>query len=344
MLPFEAVEWSMFGLINSSNNITSCGSAGNSAIIGGIGVFNYNGYIQRIFYNLPPHNIVYFSISFFLIDNFQTGDHATVTIDSKTFSTGDFSLSKSLFPTNICGASQNDLLSFYVLGKVFHSTNTITIKITSKVNQNPNTASFGVRQVTVNFANAFANDTEGTCSSSSQIDVADNSCGCRVGTYQNPLDTSQCLACHSLCQTCFGPNPTQCYMCNLSAQASWVNGECIKCDSTCATCFGPSSNQCTRCANTNFHKYDYSCPSSCDSPAYAQQNINGVVLICMLPCNTGEFYATWNKSCVASCAWPVTQRPMSNLEFTVTLPVVHIILVQMARVKPHALIIVPPLQ
>jgi hypothetical protein len=94
--------------------------------------------------------------------------------------------------------------------------------------------------------------------------VVNNSCVCAPGYYNASINsTFQCMPCHPLSLTCFGPNFWESYMCmsNIQNIASisgttcqckpgyfYANYSCFPCGGKCQTC-NSTATHCTKCIN-----------------------------------------------------------------------------------------------
>ncbi|EAR96178.2 surface protein (macronuclear) [Tetrahymena thermophila SB210] len=115
------------------------------------------------------------------------------------------------------------------------------------------------------------------CLSSCKTCLNGNSCSTCFD--QNFLNSSnQCQPCDSTCQTCNGPQNTNCMICksglhmqlstSLCVQSCDSNeflnalSQCQKCDNSCKTCDGSSSSNCKSCYS-NYYLYNKSCVPVC---------------------------------------------------------------------------------
>eukprot|EP00826_Nyctotherus_ovalis_P055031 TRINITY_DN727_c0_g1_i10.p1 TRINITY_DN727_c0_g1~~TRINITY_DN727_c0_g1_i10.p1 ORF type:complete len:593 (+),score=-14.24 TRINITY_DN727_c0_g1_i10:133-1911(+) len=108
------------------------------------------------------------------------------------------------------------------------------------------------------------------CSSLEGVVLGSGECRCDpIGYFENLLDgdNRECLKCHSLCESCYGPSHNQCYSCNpqLNATLSKLpsepatckcpshkyydesRGTCEDCNILCTECSGPSYRKCSEC-------------------------------------------------------------------------------------------------
>lgn len=107
------------------------------------------------------------------------------------------------------------------------------------------------------------------------------------------FDGNHCQICHSKCESCNGPNITDCLSCSSSLllqDTKCVNacddgyfidaGSCARCLHTCTNCV--SRTNCTSC-NKNLHLQSGECRSSCAEGYYSNR---GVCTKCYLSCHT----------------------------------------------------------
>jgi len=308
----ESSPWKVFTPLVGWN-VTLCN---NVPLLGGFEVLSQSGYFQRIYESLPDHDMIFFSIRFHILDNWQSTDNFKIKFDSLTeASAGNPGKYASSFASNLCGASKKDMNLFTIYGKVLHNANTLDLKIISEVASAPNIASFGVREVNLLFKKKASGDSEGICydNTDSSTNVAiSGKCTCPKGQYYEAilLLLPACLSCHASCESCYGSAATDCFACKKGY--SLINGVCTKCTSPCESCTGVGSNKCLTCISGYWIRWDSTCVTTCDSPAYAQEIIDDFK-ICKVPCNTNEnFY--WDQSC-GSCPSPLVKRTKYTGEY-----------------------------
>ena len=334
----DAFPWTLVSTATASN-VTSCSSV---PLLGGVGILNPSGYVKRTYQTLPTHDIIYFRLRFYVIDNWQSSDAFVIQFDSKSVSGGTPGSQKSGFLTDYCGSSSyNDLRYYTLVGKVLHSGSSLDLKVVSSLSSAPSVASFGVREVSLQFVNKTSSDSESVCS-----DISDsgynsismsNACSCSGAQYLETvlLIIPACLSCNTACSSCFGSSASQCYSCKPTY--SLINGACTQCSTGCNTCNGTAANQCLTCSSGYWIRWDNTCITTCDSPTYAQTVIDSLQICgvpcpspqfwlwnqtcgdcpaplvqgvtnfgnyCYKPCDSGLYYAIWNSSCVSSCNSP----------------------------------------
>ncbi|EAS02591.2 zinc finger lsd1 subclass family protein (macronuclear) [Tetrahymena thermophila SB210] len=132
---------------------------------------------------------------------------------------------------------------------------------------------------------------------------------CNTNQYKNTQNQT-CQPCHISCQTCKGPDNTDCLSCGGSFYLdtskgicsnscpdkyykNTSNNKCTQCDATCVSCSGPSSSEC----------------SSCDSPRFYQASTKQCVTDC-LPSQFKDKQQRACKNCDQTCA--TCQGPYTN--------------------------------
>eukprot|EP01022_Parablepharisma_sp_SALTPOND_P012507 TRINITY_DN1609_c0_g2_i1.p1 TRINITY_DN1609_c0_g2~~TRINITY_DN1609_c0_g2_i1.p1 ORF type:complete len:1244 (+),score=61.49 TRINITY_DN1609_c0_g2_i1:84-3815(+) len=116
----------------------------------------------------------------------------------------------------------------------------------------------------------------------------DGTCKCMADDYFIYANATtgivECVTCHPLCASCYGPFNTQCTSCD-SSKGSVFNGadtctckegyyydeettECLQCNHLCSSCFGGDPNQCFTC-NTMVAYYVEDVPNLCVSDCWS---------------------------------------------------------------------------
>jgi len=109
-------------------------------------------------------------------------------------------------------------------------------------------------------------NTDGDCDSCritcATCDRADSCLTCAPGTYRLVADAgrTQCGFCHSSCQTCSGPGPTDCDTCSSGFFDDTETNTCRRCLSSCETC--DTADECIKC-QSGFIGGDLSCTKRC---------------------------------------------------------------------------------
>ena len=122
-------------------------------------------------------------------------------------------------------------------------------------------------------------------------------CQCPLGKY---FASGGCLPCDSTCESCFGPDPSQCLSCPINY--SYDGTHCILCSTSCRTCFGTKSNQCFTCHDGEYLYWDFTCKTACPTPQQ-EQLADGSTICDPQTCSGGKFAYT-NGSCLSTCPSP----------------------------------------
>ena len=295
--------------------------------------------------NLPKHTMIYFTLSLWAIDAWQSSyDYFQVKFDTRTFN-GWGNWDYSNFPSAQCGYYYyNDLTNGRIFGRVSHSALSLTFNVISQLRGSTSTRALGFRNLNFLFVRSptSAGSTETMCGKAS-ISTGSLDCYCNEGAYYSSA-LGYCVSCTTGCLSCFGSGLNQCYQC--ASGYGWDRDSCVPCTSNCISCIGTSVNECIACqsgyllvkngtcipssscayplATTGCSRYCDTCPdgkfldwtgtcvSTCDLPL--QQEVKPTTLnliptatVCKFPCsNTQTLY--WDGSCQASCSAPFTPR------------------------------------
>ena len=136
------------------------------------------------------------------------------------------------------------------------------------------------------------------CSSSCQTCNGPNNTNCLSCQNGFFLANQSCFTCDLTCQTC---NSSQCLTCN-SGGVIGQDGKChYQCDSTCGQCFGTQNNQCLSCNSNTTVLYQGQCiVSGCSQNCGNCVNVTGGSSVC-LGCKTGFYLPPSCVSCSSSC-------------------------------------------
>ena len=308
---FNAVvnQWTVVGQVDSTQSrVQTCNSA---LIFGGPGFLNPGGYFERTYESTSTHSMIYFLFRFYIIDDWQSNDLFQVRIDDKVPMTFQPMTSKDFYGSELCGVSQYvDTGVYWIQGKVLHSASTVTIRITSNIQQAPDIASFGFRGLRLHFTTQTSSDTEGYCvamgSGSFNAIYGTNTCTCPAGYYSTGTG---CSACNAACQTCFGSSSSQCYSC--SSQYSWDGTACVSCPTNCYWCSGST---CMICAPNYYLRWDNTCQTTCATP-YIALSTSTNYMVCQTPCQASGYYMYWDNTCQETCPAPLTSTTQVNAKF-----------------------------
>ncbi|EAS03999.2 EGF-like domain protein (macronuclear) [Tetrahymena thermophila SB210] len=150
-----------------------------------------------------------------------------------------------------------------------------------------------------------------TCSSSStkctscsdsnnrQLNTSTKKCDCKLGYYVDPVNISNptCLKCHYSCQSCNGPNQTDCLTCDINQGRKINGGTCICIDGT----YDDNSNQlcvscdwsCSTCSQTGIDCQTCDSTRTLQNVTDQQGNIHNLCV-----CNPNYYSVYPNKQCL----------------------------------------------
>jgi len=107
------------------------------------------------------------------------------------------------------------------------------------------------------------------CELSMGREVVNGKCYCAKGYFNNNSTGIDCQECHSTCETCSGPEPTDCLSCDgfylyedgscgPCPDGTYLEGtECLECMELCAIC--TSEDECTNCVENAFINLNNTC-------------------------------------------------------------------------------------
>ena len=298
LFSLEASSWNATNLI-STNMITTCSGY---ELLGGYKVLGTSGTFQKDYGSLPSHNIIYFQIRFFLLDNWQLLDQLYLQFDDTSVSAGNIYQTKILF-SSLCGNPlYKDMALFTVVGKVVHKTSSLNLQVYMKTLQASSLISFGFRSLSLTFATVSTPQAQSCFRISESYSYGFiGECSCPRGTFQDPSNFYQCSSCDPSCLDCFGSSSSQCYAANDGY--SFIGTQTVQCDSSCDSCNGTGSGQCVTCKDGYWLYPDNTCRPNCNAPSEYQQVVDSFK-VCQLICNSSQYY-TWNSTCLSICPAPL---------------------------------------
>lgn len=102
-------------------------------------------YFKKTYNNIPSHNMLYYSLSFWEIDTWDNNDYFQLQFDSvviNAWSNINFKLSSAF----LCGQStREDVGAINIVGRIPHSNSSLTLKVISQLDQTSSGESFGFR-------------------------------------------------------------------------------------------------------------------------------------------------------------------------------------------------------
>jgi len=285
----QSLEWTVSSL-NNSSRVSSCNG---HSILGG---YNIGADLAKTYTSLPPHNIVYYSFSIYLIDKWdQLSDQLQIKLPGLSTTLQGFNwLPRAGY---LCGnPTIKDIGEMKVTGKVLHTGSSFTIQLNDFLNDPSNIESFGIRDVLLKPGNKSQGESSEFCGSFVSSPSSSVFCDCPFGKYKNG---TSCSKCHSACESCYGPTAKDCYRCKPSA--FWGPNGCEICSIGCNSC--SSSSTCSKC-QSGFFLYDFEqkCVGSC-TPPYILQGITEK--LCKSPCSDHQ-YVLKDGTCIEECISPFT--------------------------------------
>ena len=263
----------------------------------------------RIYSGLQPHNMIYFAFTLYEIDSWDGNDYMTIQFDNTAVKStwySPFGIAKTDYCAN---PGWRDIIDNHVFGKVVHSALTLKLQFISGLDEDAGNESAGYRDLSLIFATTSASTatTQSICVIPT-VAYTNGLCGCSEGYY---LSGSSCLPCNSLCDSCFGPAATDCYVC--ASGAGWNGIACIACHSSCAACYGPADTQCTTCPSGYvMYKSKYCIPQSyCKSPLTVSSPDAYNYVYCPSVCGDSQFIM-WDGSCSSNCSSPLKTSTMTS--------------------------------
>jgi len=266
-------------------------------IMGGPTVLKTYGGFDRTYINLPPHNIIYFSMTVYMIGNWHYDSSFQIFFGKKSFTLGLFLMDYVTdFSTSALNTGLKDLPAIRVYGKARHRTSPLDFRVQLSTLDGEE-KSLGFRDITLLFRTYTEENPENNqMCGITEVPLQLNQCPCFESMYQD--SNGLCKACDPLCKTCLGPATSQCLSC---ADNAYFDGEkCAECDPSCATCNGGTDTDCIKCNAGDFLLHKNACISSCTSP-FQLSSIPGE---CDDPCYATDEYLYADPPpyhCAADC-------------------------------------------
>ncbi len=235
-----------------------------------------------------------------------------------------------------CGFTEKtDFPPFIVQASVPHIGPTLTIRVTSFLNNKGTEESLGFREIIMDFQNVPV-PYQGLCGVSERA-LPSSWCPCQSHQFQNPSNSGTCGECDPSCLTCSGAGPNKCLTCEPGFYLK-SDKSCGPCNSPCVTCTGSTNGKCLSCISGRFLTvktcyttcnaplqpstvsgvlscglecansvtlWDGTCAATCDSPLVLE-TVNGLPT-CKFPCAANEF-ALWDGTCDSACPSPLIKR------------------------------------
>ena len=207
---------------------------------------NVGSYFERNYTDLPPHDLVAFSINFTLIDSWDATDSLAIQIDETDVARLYVKKgSVATFNATLCGnTTRKDAKDAILSGKTPHTGSMMKLRVMNYMDSVSTDESFGFRDVQLIFLNSSSQSTiiSSWCSMTpnfTQTTInATTKCNCDV------ISPGICASCPANCTSCIGSTSSDCLEC---ASGYYFNGDSCK------------------CAGYEFTK-NKSCLTSCPSP------------------------------------------------------------------------------
>lgn len=276
-------------------------------------ILSSGSYLERTYYSLPSHDIIYFQIRFIFSGQWQSAYKLSVEFDHQEiiWTQPQQLLSASYMTTNLCGGTiRNYFSSIYAVGKIFHTNDILTVTVRSDLPDS--SGSFGIRGLRFSFGQKKVGEVEGSSFKlTAALPVLVNENDCIYTQYpipgSNPLTCGVCSN-SGKCDTCYGPTDNECYGCYLNRVFDGVG--CIDCPSNCCFCTNGVCVQCISPYKLNSQKI---CVATCDSSEVL--DIIGSFEYCKKLCPKAGQYILYDDSCSDSCDHPLTLRDTGQAKF-----------------------------
>jgi len=336
---YEADSWTLTSQTSAASPKYTNDCDGSFLLGGYQKVLNKGGY-TKTFYSIPAHSSFSLTMKVWLIDQWPSNSNISIKI-------GSSEPIKALEPASnqanwtspsICGdPNSQDLPSVILTMQGIHNGGTFTLSVLGDTNDgSTNPISFGIRDLTIVFSdNAVSGTNFYSYPPSGSLSYGATTCS-NSQTYQNLTDNF-CYPCSEECQSCYGPESTQCISCSQDYPFNPASGTCsFKCpasylypDGNCYTSCSPllpqtqnGNSYCNSpCTNYLVSSDNSSCLNSCDSP-FKTVTEKGVSY-CQPPCQgdpSRPFYSPSSDSCEAECPPPMLILNQTTYHLCVAAP------------------------
>ena len=290
-----ARSWTVSGFSAGRPRITSC----DIYLLGGPGVVvSTTGLFERTYDQLATHDIAYYSLVVVLFDNWQPSDSFTIKLDSNTPTTYYPNPSPSDYSSYSCSdGSSISNVRLQIVGKRFHSSDSITLKINFHIS--PST-SIAIRAIFFFFASHQPSDTNGEYLNVASTSSSSAITGCPTTKYM--ANSGICTKCNGQCPSCFGPSASQCYS---AAATNYYDGNSVisnPIDNRCQLADPNDPSKCLRCTIGYPLGINNQCQNSCSGP-YTEMKEGGYSA-CLIKCTSSQ-YRMIDNTCGTSCDPPL---------------------------------------
>ena len=256
--------------------------------IGGFNLTRALPAFSRNYTNLPPHNVIYYSVTFQIIDSWDVADQFLLQFDNVNITSFKSAAhSRISADRNRCGKDMNETIPMVFEGKISHSSISLNFVFFGGHDQDSTDESIGFRDIIFDFRNENPPITNQWCLRTNVTNLTYVKCNCTSSQYET--STFYCETCNSACSSCFGPSDSECFQ--------------------CAPGFNFSGQNCVPCTlNPNGD-----CLPVCEYPHVIVSTPSGQ--ICQHPCNDPlKFLNSWNNQCNFTCPSPLRQRTIKDVK------------------------------
>ena len=109
-------------------------------------------YFERVYNDLPDHNIIYYTISLWLLDSWDSIPPDYFQLEFDSFLVEGWGVGLEYFEVNSCGRDWPDLANMKIFGQVSHSGSSLTLRVLPQLDGFAQDESLGFRDVHLIFA------------------------------------------------------------------------------------------------------------------------------------------------------------------------------------------------
>ena len=229
-----------------------------------------NNTFSRLYKGLPSHTMIYYIISFWMIDAWDSSPQDTfvISFDSQPVTTG-WTFNTNQFSTDLCGNTYNDG-KVKAYGRLLHTNTSLTVSVMTLLDALSDNESLGFRDISILFTSPSPVYSSSICGMASYT-LPSHACTCTAGKH---YVNGTCVACNALCDACFGSSAAECFKCTLGSSYNGV--ACVPCDANCGTCSGTNQSYCLACKTGYYLTDNNTCATSCPSP-YEAISTQGII-------------------------------------------------------------------
>jgi hypothetical protein len=251
-------------------------------------------WVSRTFSGLPTHDNIMISLKVWRLDSFNDVDGLQIELDGLTVYLQSMNYNR-LGSQDLCGVDfYPDPGPLYLTLRIPHDSDSVSIKVTCKTDQDKCNESCGIRDVYVMAKMKYATESlvlyqQGAVPALVAPGIT-KTLTCQQGTFSFQ---GSCVNCDPSCRACTGRSSSDCLICN---KGYYYNGlTCLDCAANCRSCMNDSANSCTSCLDSYFLYEDGTCRSACKGNV-AISELQPIQCTCSL----GSFVYK-NNSCLTGC-------------------------------------------